>query len=489
MAKKLYEESSVQDIANAIREKTGGAETYKIAQMGGAVRGIKGGAKPVTYSQVNAVAAAYLADVTYDPGDYSTSQIEQYTGQTTDYRKDQPAGVSVPVVDGTLTASDALGGVLRKDVRSGTETLYNLAPSAQGADYVVQRSGIVSGSGHLTPTGALRMIKVGTTLAEGSPFNIRDLGGWTCDGGTVRYGLLFRGGELNGKSYGVRLTDADRDVLCTQLGIRAEIDLRSASEISGVSGSALGSAAAWEHYAITPYATGVNVDGLGAEYAPVLRSIIQHVCANEPCYIHCLLGADRTGTVCAIIEALLGVSQSDIDKDYELTSFKGEMRRRSDAAYDVTKDYRGMKIEVAGQFRSYNRHEGTKNKLVLSIFVRELRFLEDDEMPEEQSKSNQIFLDGYVCKPPIYRKTPLGREIADILVAVNRPYGKSDYIPCIAWGRNARFAGGLEVGAHLQVSGRVQSREYTKKIGEEEVERRVAYEVSVSKIDLVEDEE
>ena len=161
----------------------------------------------------------------------------------------------------------------------------------------------------------------------------------------------------------------------------------------------------------------------------------------------------------------------------------------SERLIDVTKDYRGMKIEVAGQFRSYNRHEGTKNKLVLSIFVRELRFLEDDEMPEEQSKSNQIFLDGYVCKPPIYRKTPLGREIADILVAVNRPYGKSDYIPCIAWGRNARFAGGLEVGGHLQVSGRVQSREYTKKIGEEEVERRVAYEVSVSKIDLVEDEE
>ena len=161
----------------------------------------------------------------------------------------------------------------------------------------------------------------------------------------------------------------------------------------------------------------------------------------------------------------------------------------SERLIDVTKDYRGMKIEVAGQFRSYNRHEGTKNKLVLSIFVRELRFIEEDEMPEEQSKSNQIFLDGFVCKPPIYRKTPLGREIADVLVAVNRPYGKSDYIPCIGWGRNARFAGGLEVGSHLQVSGRVQSREYTKKIGEDEVERRVAYEVSVSKIDLVEDEE
>ena len=160
----------------------------------------------------------------------------------------------------------------------------------------------------------------------------------------------------------------------------------------------------------------------------------------------------------------------------------------SERLIDVTKDYRGMKIEVSGQFRSYNRHEGLKNKLILSIFVRELQFVEDDDMPQEQSKSNQIYLDGYVCKPPIYRKTPLGREIADILIAVNRPYGKSDYIPCIAWGRNARFAS-IEVGGHLQVQGRVQSREYTKKINEEETEKRVAYEVSVSKIDFVEDEE
>ena len=155
----------------------------------------------------------------------------------------------------------------------------------------------------------------------------------------------------------------------------------------------------------------------------------------------------------------------------------------SERLIDVTKDYRGMKIEVSGQFRSYNRHEGVKNKLVLSIFVRELRFIEDEDIPEEQSKSNQIFLDGYVCKPPIYRKTPLGREIANILVAVNRPYGKSDYIPCIAWGRNARYASGFEVGSRLRVWGRVQSREYTKKLDEEHVEKRIAYEVSVSKLE------
>ncbi len=161
----------------------------------------------------------------------------------------------------------------------------------------------------------------------------------------------------------------------------------------------------------------------------------------------------------------------------------------SERLVDITKDYIGMKIEVSGQFRSYNRHVGEKNKLILSIFVREIEFIEEDEIPEEQSKSNQIFLDGYVCKPPVYRKTPLGREIADILIAVNRPYGKSDYIPCIAWGRNARYAASIEVGGHLQVQGRVQSREYTKRIDEEQVEKRVAYEVSVSKIDVIEDED
>ena len=157
----------------------------------------------------------------------------------------------------------------------------------------------------------------------------------------------------------------------------------------------------------------------------------------------------------------------------------------SERLIDVTKDYRGMKIEVSGQFRSYNRHEGLKNKLILSIFVRELQFVEDDDMPQEQSKSNQIYLDGYVCKPPIYRKTPLGREIADLLLAVNRPYGKSDYIPCICWGRNARFASAFEVGEHVQILGRIQSREYVKKLSETETQKRIAYEVSVSKLECV----
>ena len=155
----------------------------------------------------------------------------------------------------------------------------------------------------------------------------------------------------------------------------------------------------------------------------------------------------------------------------------------SERLIDVSQDYRGETIQVAGQFRSYNRHEEKKNRLVLSVFVRELGFAEKEI---ENSRTNQIFLEGYICKSPVYRKTPLGREIADLLVAVNRPYGKSDYIPCICWGRNARYASGFEVGSHIELWGRIQSREYTKKISEEEVEKRTAYEVSVSKLELLE---
>ena len=158
----------------------------------------------------------------------------------------------------------------------------------------------------------------------------------------------------------------------------------------------------------------------------------------------------------------------------------------SERLVDVTQDYVGQYVEIHGQFRSYNRHEETRNRLVLSVFAREVEIVEPEE---EEQDPNHIFLDGYVCKKPVYRKTPLGREIADVLLAVNRPYGKSDYIPCICWGRNARYADQFEVGAHVQIWGRIQSREYQKKISEEEYEKRVAYEVSVSKLEYQSDEE
>ena len=154
----------------------------------------------------------------------------------------------------------------------------------------------------------------------------------------------------------------------------------------------------------------------------------------------------------------------------------------SERLIDVTKDYRGEFIQISGQFRSYNRHEEKKNRLVLSVIAREAVFA---EATDDKIKSNQIFLDGFICKPPVYRKTPLGREIADMLVAVNRPYGKSDYIPCISWGRNARFAANFEVGSRVQIWGRIQSREYVKRLEDDRTEKRTAYEVSVSKLEEI----
>ena len=163
----------------------------------------------------------------------------------------------------------------------------------------------------------------------------------------------------------------------------------------------------------------------------------------------------------------------------------------SDRLTDIREIKAGQVVTVLGQIRSFNRHiDDVKSKLILSVFARELEILAQDatELPFEEN-INTVILDAYICKLPIYRCTPKGREIADVLVAVNRPYGKSDYIPCIAWGRNARFAGGLEVGEHIQIQGRFQSREYTKKISDSEVKTRTAYEVSVSRIDYAEEGE
>jgi len=136
----------------------------------------------------------------------------------------------------------------------------------------------------------------------------------------------------------------------------------------------------------------------------------------------------------------------------------------------------GMTVTIKGQFRSYNQLIDGRSKLMLTVFVREVI---EDYCPDNP---NVIELVGYVCKQPIYRTTPFNREIADILIAVNRTFGKSDYIPSIAWGRNARFADELTVGEKVYMTGRIQSREYQKKLGEDKVETRIAYEVSVGKL-------
>lgn len=301
MVKKLYEEASVQDIAVAIREKTGGTETYKVAQMGNAVRGIAC-AEKIEWHQCPEAVRNYLANVTYDPNDYSTSQITNYAPATAVVSNYKPIG-------------QAAGGVTHYN-----EVPNVLTPFASGGK-----------AGTLKPLDALRWIR---TSARATAWNVRDLGGWACDGGTVKYGLLIRGG---------RISAADRAVLVGQLGVQHEIDLRGKegrdpSDGEVATESPLGSdvwftiadKAAW--YTLTPVAT----------WQTYLRCVIDAVTHREPVYFHCTSGADRTGTLACVLEGLLGMSQSDIDKDYELTCFYSGTGTDSIARRRNESDWKGL---------------------------------------------------------------------------------------------------------------------------------------------------
>lgn len=145
----------------------------------------------------------------------------------------------------------------------------------------------------------------------------------------------------------------------------------------------------------------------------------------------------------------------------------------------------GNEISVFGQFRSYNNYTQEGNKLILTVFARDI----SEGVADEEKNPNQIYLNGFLCKAPVYRTTPFGREITDMLLAVNRAYNKSDYIPCIAWGRNARFSSTLKVGDNVKIWGRIQSREYQKKINETDSVTKTAYEISVSKMEVAERED
>lgn len=158
----------------------------------------------------------------------------------------------------------------------------------------------------------------------------------------------------------------------------------------------------------------------------------------------------------------------------------------SDRIIDMKEIKVGDCVMITGQVRSHNLHIGEKSKLELFIFTEIIEVYENEVEPPFD---NDVVLRGFICKEPIYRVTPLGREITDVLIAVNRAYGKSDYIPCIVWGRTAKFVGHLPVGTHIEMTGRFQSRPYAKKISEDEIENRVAYEVSVGRVEIIEEKE
>lgn len=291
--------------AERIRAKTGSADqiAWDAAKgFGDAVDGIQAGAEAIEWHQCPEAVRNFLANVTYDPSDYNTSQIANYAPATAVVSNYKPIGQTV-------------GGVTRYN-----EVPNGLTPFASGGK-----------AGTLKPLDALRWIR---TSAGATAWNVRDLGGWACDGGTVRYGLLFRGGKL---------AAADRAVLVGELGIQHDLDLRGregggADDEPSMTASPLGGDVwytrtqqyAW--YALTPVTT----------WKTYLRCVIDAVTHREPVYFHCTAGADRTGTLACVLEGLLGMSQSDIDKDYELTTFYSGSGSDATARRRNESDWKGL---------------------------------------------------------------------------------------------------------------------------------------------------
>ena len=328
MAKKLYEEASVQDIAVAIREKTGGTETYKVAQMGNAVRGIAGSPivddsleNTVQYRQMNATAAGFLAEVDYteNANDYSVTKVIPYYSATTTYSKEEPDGLKIKVpANTTLTVTQ--GNKTRSDVVSGAGVIYNMEPLKAGAFAFGGKTY------KIVPEGGVRMVYTP------SVWNVRDLGGWACTGGRVKYGKIFRGGHFG------NITDADKATLVNWLGVATDIDLRNNSETGGITISPLGAGVEYFHQSLDFYANAVSTSASSARTVTVLKKVMACVAANKPCYFHCMSGADRTATIAYLLLSLLGVSQSDKDKEYELTAFSDETngKRFRSTNYNVT---------------------------------------------------------------------------------------------------------------------------------------------------------
>lgn len=328
MAKKLYEESSIQNIAAAIRAKNGAVTTYKVADMATAIQALSG--SPIVdeslenttqYRQMNATAAAFIADVDYieNANDYSVTKVTPYYSATTAYSKEEPDGLKIKVLSNTAITI-AQGDKTRSETMSGSGVIYNIEPL---------KSGTFAFGGKtykIVPEGGARMIYTP------SVWNVRDLGGWACTGGRVKYGKIFRGGHFG------NITTADKATIVDWLGIKADIDLRNNTETGGATTSPLGDSVEYYHQSLDYYANAVNASAASARTVAVLKKIMTCVAANKPCYFHCMSGADRTGTIAYLLLSLLGVSQSDKDKEYELTAFSDETdgRRFRSTDYNAT---------------------------------------------------------------------------------------------------------------------------------------------------------
>lgn len=324
MGKKLYEESSIQNIANAIRSKNGSTNTYKVSEMAAAITSLNSSSDLVTFDQIRPEVKNYLDNVTYSPTDYTTSSINDYVTTTSN---NYPVGCKINIKQaGRLIIYDtANGGSMTVDSTVGDNYIYNLTPNTVSTYVNIVDNKIVQ-SGTIKPTGALRMIKSQSAFT----FNVRDLGGWTCDGGTVKYGKLFRGGQCY---------TADRDTFCGLLKINAELNLRYEDEITSYT-SPLGGDVEFKH---------INGVWYGQAKTDNIKEIVSYIidCINnnKVIYFHCVAGADRTATTAMLIETILGVSQSDMDKDYELTCYytgvdtDAKARRRNETEWKSLINY------------------------------------------------------------------------------------------------------------------------------------------------------
>ena len=250
------------------------------------------------WTQVSSEVCDYLANTNYDPSDYSYSVIQKYAPKQPEASNNRPKGVSVNTPGGVLSRAG-----YTVDATPGDITVYNDIPNTN-TTYAVSKNGFVSQLGTIKPTHFLRQIKCVKVQ------NVRDLGGWECDGGTVKYGILIRGGSPQAD---------DRDVLINQCGIRTQIDLRGMDDFTTdiPTGSSMGDDI---EYHLFPRYVWYSINDTEI-WKMILRTAFDSVKNNKPVYFHCVAGADRTGTVACVLEAILGMSQSDIDKEYELTSF------------------------------------------------------------------------------------------------------------------------------------------------------------------------
>lgn len=275
----------------------------------------------VQYRQMNATAAAFIADVDYtgNANDYSITKVTPYYSAATAYSKEEPDGLKVKVPADT-TIAVAQGNKSRNDALSGAGVIYNMEPLKAGTFAFGGKTY------KIVPEGGVRMIYTP------SVWNVRDLGGWACTGGRVKYGKIFRGGNFGS------ISAADKATIVDWLGVAADIDLRNNSETGGIATSPLGMGVEYFHQSLDFYANAVNTSTAAARTIAVLRKVMDCVAKNRPCYFHCVSGSDRTGTIAYLLLSLLGVSQSDKDKEYELTAFSDEAdgKRFRSTNYNVT---------------------------------------------------------------------------------------------------------------------------------------------------------